>query len=73
MAKLLMTYYLSMANRCPQQYLKEFNIDLKKVNKEVRQIKKERSEPHYDAWGTPVGKQCIKPVDKPSALGESGV
>ena len=54
-------------------YLKEFNIDLKKVNKEVRQIKKERSEPYYDAWGRPVGKQCIKPVDKPSPLGETGV
>jgi len=44
-------------------YLKEFNIDINKVAKEVRQIKKERKEPNYDAWGNPMGKQCLKSVD----------
>ena len=48
-------------------YNKEFNIDINKVAKEVRQIKKETNKPCYDDYGNRVKR--IKPVDKHSLLG----
>ena len=56
-----------------QQYEKEFNIDINKVAKEVRKIQIEKEKPCYDDYGNPTLKECIKPVNKPSPLRESGV